>query len=59
MSLYSFWRHTFDPFCTLSFPSGSMVEGPPANAGDAGDTGEVGSIPGSGRSPGGENDSPL
>ena len=33
-----------------------MVKNPPASAGDAGDTG---SIPGSGRSPGGVNDSPL
>ena len=30
-----------------------MVKNPPANAGDAG------SIPGLGRSPGGENDNPL
>ena len=33
-----------------------MVKNPPANAGDAGD---VGLIPGSGRSPGGGNSSPL
>ena len=33
-----------------------MVKNLPANAGDAGD---VGSIPGSGRSPGGGNDNPL
>ena len=33
-----------------------MVKKPPAGAGDAGD---VGSTPGSGRSPGGENGSPL
>ena len=33
-----------------------MVENPPANTGDAGDTG---SIPGSGRSPGGGNGNPL
>ena len=33
-----------------------MVESPPASAGD---TGDVGSIPGSGRSPGGGDDSPL
>ena len=32
------------------------VKNPPVNAGDAGDTG---SIPGSGRSPGGGNGSPL
>ena len=33
-----------------------MVKNPPASAGDAGD---VGSIPGSGRSPGGGNGNPL
>ena len=32
------------------FPGGSAVKNPPASAGD---TGDVGSIPGSGRSPGG------
>ena len=35
------------------FPSGSVVKSLPANAGDAG------LIPGSGRSPGGENGNPL
>ena len=35
------------------FPGSSMVKNLPANAGDAG------SIPGSGRSPGGGNDNPL
>ena len=34
------------------FPGGSVVKNPNANAGD---TGDVGSIPGSGRSPGGGN----
>ena len=33
-----------------------MVKNPPANAGD---TGDVGSIPGSGRSPGGRHGNPL
>ena len=33
-----------------------MVKNPPGNAGDAGD---MGSIPGSGKSPGGGNDNPL
>ena len=33
-----------------------MVKNPPANAGD---TGDMGSIPGSGRSPGGGNGNPL
>ena len=37
----------------LGFPGGSVVEYPPANAGDAG------SIPGSGRSPREENGNPL
>ena len=36
-----------------SFPGGSAVKNPPANAGDAG------SIPGSGRSPGGGNGNPV
>ena len=35
------------------FPRGSAVKSPPANAGDAG------SIPGTGRSPGGGNGNPL
>ena len=35
------------------FPGGSVVKSPPANAGDAG------SIPGTGRSPGGGNGNPL
>ena len=38
------------------FSSGSVVKNPPTNAGDAGD---VGSVPGSGRSHGGGNGSPL
>ena len=33
-----------------------MVKNPPANAGD---TRDIGSIPGSGRSPGGRNGNPL
>ena len=41
---------------TLGFPGGTLIKSPPANAGDAEDTG---SIPGSGRSPGGGNDNPL
>ena len=38
------------------FPRGSVIKTPPANAGAAG---HIGLIPGSGRSPGGENGSPL
>ena len=40
----------------MGFPGGTMVKNPPAIAGDARD---VGSIPGSGRSPGEGNGSPL
>ena len=40
-------------FTTLSFPGGSVLKNPPANAGD------VGSIPGLGRSPGEGNGSTL
>ena len=38
------------------FPGGSEEKNLPANAGDAGD---LGSIPGSGRSPGGGNGNPF
>ena len=38
------------------FPGGSVIKNPPANAGDARVTG---SIPGSGRSPGGGHGNPL
>ena len=37
----------------MGFPGGSVAKNPPANAGDAG------LIPGSGRSPGEENDNQL
>ena len=40
----------------LGFPGGSVVKNLPANAGAAGD---AGSIPGSGRSPGGGQGNPL
>ena len=43
-------------FKLLGFPGSSVVKNPPTSAGDAGDSG---SIPGSGRSPGGGNSSPL
>ena len=39
-----------------SFPGVAVVKNQPANAGD---TRDVGSIPGSGKSPGGGNDNPL
>ena len=49
--------HIFYLFVLLwGFPGGSVVKNLPANAGDLGD---AGSIPGLGRSPGGEHDSPL
>ena len=44
--------HTL-PLIDEGFASGSVVNNLPANAGD------MGSIPGSGRSPGEENDNPL
>ena len=40
----------------LSLPDGAVVKTLPANTGD---TGDVGSIPGSGRLPGGGNGNPL
>ena len=44
------------PLLQHGFPGGTVVENPPADAGDAGD---ADSIPGSGRFPGGENGHPL
>ena len=43
-------RHLRVALCQLGFSGGSAVKNPPANAGDIRD---VGSVPGSGRSPGG------
>ena len=43
-------------FCKGGFPGGSVVRNPPVNAED---TEEVGSIPGSERSPGGGNGTPI
>ena len=40
----------------MGFPGGTVVKNPPTNAGA---TGDAGSIPGSGRSPGGGNGNPL
>ena len=43
--------------CThMGFPGGSVVKNPLANAGD---TGDAGTVPESGRSPGGGNGNPL
>ena len=41
------------------FPDGTVVKNPPANAGVSGDTRDTVSIPGSGRSSGVGNGSPL
>ena len=46
----------FTFYMWMGFPGSSVVKNPPASAGDTGDTG---SIPGSGRSPGGGNGNPL
>ena len=44
---------SFPCFREAGFPGGSVVKDPPESAGD------LGSIPGSGRSPGGGNGNPL
>ena len=52
-------KNLFRFFCKIlcmGFPGGVVVKNPPANAGD---TGDAGSIPGSGRAPGGGNGNPL
>ena len=49
----SFGEIKEDLFLFTSFPGGSVLKNPPANAGD------VGLIPGLGRSPGGGNGNPL
>ena len=61
MPLYSYWNthtHTHTHTNThIDFPSGvDGKENPSANAGDVRD---MGSIPGSGRSPGGEDGNPF
>ena len=48
---FSNWRYS-----NGGYPGGSVVKNPPDNAGASGD---VGSIPGSGRSPGGGSDNSL
>ena len=48
--------HTHTHTHTQGFPGGIGGKEPPANAGDGRD---AGSIPGLGRSPGGENGNPL
>ena len=50
--LLTFWCLIFS-ICDTGFPGGRVVKNPPANAGDSG------SIPGSRRSPGEENGTPL
>jgi len=49
-------KHLLSICFMLGFPGGTVVKNPPANSGDVRD---MGSIPGSGRFPGGENDTPL
>ena len=57
-SLQNSWYFTIKAHFNLDlgFPGGTSGKESPANAGDARD---VGSIPGSGRSPGGGNGNPL
>ena len=50
------FKHSYGSVVTLGFCGGSAVKNPPASAGA---TGDGGSIPGSGRSPGGGHDNPL
>ena len=54
----SLWNPNHGHYCDLFWASqvALMVKNPPANAGD---TRDVGSIPGSGRSPGGEHSNPF
>ena len=47
------FKHSSVYICSLGFPGSSVVKNPPVNAGD------LGSIPGSGRFPGGGNGNPL
>ena len=54
--LYTLFLHLLMGIQSLGFPSGAVVKNPPANARD---TGDAGTIPGSGRSPGGGNGNPL
>ena len=59
--LWATWKALSRVYCTSvilnkSFPDGSVGKESTCNAGDTGDTG---SIPGSGRSPGGGNDNTL
>ena len=49
----SMGRESVDYRYAMGFPGGSLVKNPPASAGC------LGSIPGLGRSPGGENGNPL
>ena len=50
------WFKEINTFFGMSFPGASVVKNPPANVGEAGD---AGSIPESGRAPGGGNGNPL
>ena len=56
---YSSWVTSVTVYmcvCVLGFPGGSMVKNLPASAGD---TRDMGSVPGSGRTPGGGHCNPL
>ena len=50
------WFKEINIIFGMSFPGASLVKNPPANAGEAGD---AGSLPESGRAPGGGNGNPL
>ena len=53
---YRDFPFTACPHMHVGFPGGAVVKNPPVNAGD---TRDAGSIPGSGRSPGGGHGNPL
>ena len=55
-NVFSYLWFLVSPYYPWGFPGGSVVENPPAYKGDAGD---MGSIPRSGRSPGGGHGNPL
>ena len=60
MYIFSDFRNkvstTYTPLRALSFPVNAMVKNPPANSGD---TTDMSSVPGLGRSLGGEHGNPL
>ena len=59
LNIFTIFRYSkmyYVPLFLVGFPRDSVVRNLPANAGD---TGDAGSIPGSGRSPGGGHGNPL